>query len=122
MGILDVSYVGVMGWGEAPDYEHAAPDPLSADGPGILAHMNTDHTDAMILLARTHAQLEATKAAMTAADRLGFHRRPPRLPPSPQNRRRHERHSHQLPREVTTPTETRTAFVELVRAARPQQP
>ena len=38
-----------MGWVDARDYEHAAPDPLAeAPRPGILAHMNSDHVDAMI--------------------------------------------------------------------------
>jgi hypothetical protein len=34
-----------MGWVEAQDYEHAAPDPLSEAAPGILTHMNADHVD-----------------------------------------------------------------------------
>jgi hypothetical protein len=32
--------------------EHDAPDPLANAVPGILAHLNADHVDAMILLAR----------------------------------------------------------------------
>ena len=43
---IDLYYVGgfgVMGWVEAQDYEHAAPDPLAEAAPGILAHMNADH-------------------------------------------------------------------------------
>src|SRR6201994_305341 len=63
---------GVMGWVEARDYEHAAPDPLAESAPGILAHMNADHVDAMLLLARPQAALEATEATMTSVDRLGF--------------------------------------------------
>ncbi len=72
---VDVYYVGgfgVMGWVEAPAYREAAPDPLSAGAAEILAHMNADHVDAMVLLARTHADIEATDAAMTSVDRLGF--------------------------------------------------
>src|SRR5580704_11467853 len=52
---IDLYYVGgfgVMGWVAAEDYKLAAPDPLTEFAPGILAHMNTDHVDAMILLAR----------------------------------------------------------------------
>jgi hypothetical protein len=72
---IDLYYVGgfgVMGWVEARDYEHAAPDPLAEAATGILTHMNADHVDAMILLARSHAGIEATEATMTSVDRLGF--------------------------------------------------
>ena len=61
-----------MGWVEASDYEQAAPDPLAEAAPGILAHMNADHVDSMILLARSHVRLEATEATMTSVDRMGF--------------------------------------------------
>jgi heme iron utilization protein len=73
--LVDLYYVGgfgVMGWVEARDYEGAVPDPLAEVTPGILAHMNADHVDSMILLARSHAGLEATEASMTSVDRLGF--------------------------------------------------
>jgi heme iron utilization protein len=72
---IDIYYVGgfgVMGWVEARDYEVASPDPLAATASGIIAHMNADHVDAMILLARTHGGYEATEASMTSVDRLGF--------------------------------------------------
>jgi len=72
---IDLYYVGgfgVMGWVDNHEYGQASPDPLAASAPGILTHMNTDHVDAMILLARAHAGLEATEAAMTSIDRLGF--------------------------------------------------
>jgi putative heme iron utilization protein len=76
--IVDVYYVGgfgVMGWVPAEEYAAAAVDPLSDAAPGILAHMNADHVDSMILLARHYAGLEAVEAEMTAVDRLGFHLR-----------------------------------------------
>jgi putative heme iron utilization protein len=72
---IEIYYVGgfgVMGWVEAREYEVAAPDPLAESAPGILAHMNADHVAAMILLARSHAQIEATAATMTGVDRMGF--------------------------------------------------
>jgi putative heme iron utilization protein len=72
---VDLYYVGgfgVMGWVEETDYEHATPDPLAAAAPGILAHMNADHVESMILLAHVHAQIEASEATMTSIDRLGF--------------------------------------------------
>lgn len=72
---VDVYYVGgfgVMGWVAAEDYRTAAPDPLTSVAPGILTHMNKDHVEAMILLAQAHAGIEASEAAMTSVDRLGF--------------------------------------------------
>jgi len=114
MDILDVYYVGgfgVMGWVTASDYAQAPPDPLCASAPGILSHMNADHTDAMILLARTHAQLEATEATMTSVDRLGFHLRLKTVEGMKGTR-------INFPREVTTPTETRAALVDMVKQAR----
>lgn len=72
---LDIYYVGgfgVMGWVAATDYAAARPDPLAEAAPGIVAHMNADHVEAMVLLARVHAGLDATAATMTGVDRLGF--------------------------------------------------
>jgi putative heme iron utilization protein len=76
MELLDVYYVGafgVMGWVLASDYDQAQPDPLADAAAGIIEHMNTDHKDALILLARALAGIESQEAAMTAVDRLGFH-------------------------------------------------
>lgn len=75
---IDIYFVGgfgVMGWVSAEEYARATPDPLAASGPGIIAHMNSDHGAAMILLARTHSGIEATEATMTSVDRLGFYLR-----------------------------------------------
>jgi heme oxygenase (biliverdin-IX-beta and delta-forming) len=111
---VDIYYVGgfgVMGWVEAADYEQAAPDPLAESAPGILAHMNADHVDAMVLLARIHAQLEATEAAMTSVDRLGF-----TLRLKTEQGMKGARIN--FPNEVATPQETRRALVEMVRLAR----
>jgi heme iron utilization protein len=76
LDVVDVYYVGgfgVMGWIAAPDYVQAHPDPLADAAAGILQHMNADHQDALILLARFFAGIEAQEAVMTAVDRLGFH-------------------------------------------------
>jgi putative heme iron utilization protein len=73
--IVDVYYVGgfgVMGWVTAEEYAGAKVDPLVKAGPTIMEHMNADHEKALILLARVHAGVEATEAAMTSVDRLGF--------------------------------------------------
>ena len=37
--------------------------------------MNADHKDALVLLARIFAGIEAEEASMTSVDRLGFHAR-----------------------------------------------
>jgi len=34
--------------------------------------MNTDHVDAMVLLAKSQARIEAIEATMTSVDRLGL--------------------------------------------------
>jgi heme iron utilization protein len=111
---IDLYYVGgfgVMGWVEARDYEQAAPDPLAESAPGILAHMNADHVDAMILLARLHARLEVTEATMTSVDRLGFSLRLKTSEGIKATR-------INFLDEVATPQETRAALVEMVRQAR----
>jgi len=75
MDVIDVYYVGgfgVMGWVKAADYDQAQPDPLADVAGGIIEHMNADHKDALVLLARTSTGIEAQEAAMTSVDRLGF--------------------------------------------------
>jgi putative heme iron utilization protein len=78
MNVLDIYYVGgfgVMGWVSASDYESAKADPLADAAAGIVEHMNADHKDALVLLARVFAGIEAEEASMTSVDRLGFHAR-----------------------------------------------
>jgi heme iron utilization protein len=111
---VDLYYVGgfgVMGWVDADDYHGAAPDPLMNAAPGILAHMNTDHVDAMILLARTHAGLEANEVEMTSVDRLGF-----TLRLKTSDGMKGVRIN--FLREVATPEDTRKVLVEMVRQAK----
>jgi putative heme iron utilization protein len=74
--IQDLYFVGgfgVMGWVTADDYILAEPDPLAEAAPGIIEHMNQDHADALLLLAKFFGGVEADHAIMTAVDRLGFH-------------------------------------------------
>jgi putative heme iron utilization protein len=75
MEIVDVYYVGgfgVMGWVTAAEYAAAQPDPLAEAAEGILRHMNADHAEALVLMARKFAGVESEEAEMTAVDRLGF--------------------------------------------------
>lgn len=112
--IIDVYFVGgfgVMGWVPSEEYERAAPDPLAEAGPGIVGHMNADHADALVLLAKRYAGVEAHEATMTSVDRLGFHVRL-NTGDRVQGRR--------IPflREVTTAGEARRVLIEMVNAAR----
>jgi putative heme iron utilization protein len=100
-----------MGWVDALDYERATPDPLAGAAPGIIAHMNTDHVDSIVLLARFRAGIEATGATMTAVDRLGLSLRLKTNDGFKGTR-------INFLREVATPQDTRAALVGLVRRAR----
>ena len=111
---VDVYYVGgfgVMGWVSASDYDHARPDPLADSMTGIIEHMNADHKDALVLLARKFARIESEEATMTAVDRLGFHVRM-----KTQEGMRGARIA--FLREVTNAAETRKVLVEMVQQAR----
>jgi heme iron utilization protein len=114
MDVVDVYFVGgfgVMGWVQAPDYSLAKPDPLADAAGGIIEHMNTDHQDALILIARTSAGIDAQEAAMTSVDRLGFHVRL-----KTQEGIKGARIA--FVREVNNPLETRKVLVEMVEQAR----
>ena len=114
MDVVDVYYVGgfgVMGWITAHEYSQAQPDPLADAAAGILQHMNADHRDALILLARVFAGTEAQEAVMTSVDRLGFHVRM-----KTQEGMKGARVA--FPSEASTPLETRKILVEMVQQAR----
>lgn len=111
---IDVYYVGgfgVMGWVTAAEYSEAKHDPLADVAPGILQHMNAEHSNALIELARAFADIEAQEATMTSVDRLGFHV--------------HLRTTDGIRgariaflREVRTPSDARETLVEMVQQAR----
>jgi heme iron utilization protein len=114
MDVVDVYYVGgfgVMGWIAAQEYSQAQPDPLADAAAGILQHMNADHQDALILLARAFARMEAQEAVMTSIDRLGFHVRV-----KTEEGMKGARVA--FPSEVSTAVETRKMLVEMVQQAR----
>jgi hypothetical protein len=117
MEVVDVYYVGgfgVMGWIAAPDYGQASPDPLADAASGIMRHMNTDHKDALILLARNFAGIESQEATMTSVDRFGFHVRL-KTPDGMRGAR------IALLREVRGPAEMRDVLVEMVQQAQQQR-
>ena len=114
MNVVDVYYVGgfgVMGWVAATDYDQAQPDPLAESATGIIDHMNADHANAMILIARAFAGMAADEARMTSVDRLGFHLRL-KMPDGMKGTR------IAFLREVTNPSEARKVLVEMVKQAR----
>jgi len=114
MDVVDVYFVGgfgVMGWVPASEYDRAQPDPLADTAGDILRHMNADHKDAFVLLARVFAGIESQEAVMTSVDRLGFHVRL-----NTQDGIRGTRIA--FLREVSNPAETREVLVEMVQQAR----
>ena len=62
-----------MGWYPHLTMTAVHPDPLAGSMAEIIEHMNADHKDALVLLARTFAHIDSTEATMTAVDCLGFH-------------------------------------------------
>lgn len=116
MDVVDVYYVGgfgVMGWVPAAEYDRAEPDPLADAAAGIVQHMNADHADSRVLLARAFAGVESEEAAMTSVDRLGFHVRL-----KTKDGMRGARIA--FLREARTAAEARTVLVEMVEQVRQQ--
>jgi len=110
-GVYFIGGFGVMGWISAEDYASAAPDPLAQAAPGIIRHMNSDHADALRMIARHFAGEVADEAAITAVDRLGFHLRLKSAD------RIHGRRVAFV-REVRDTENARAVFIEMVRQAR----
>jgi len=116
MNVVDLYYVGgfgVMGWVSASEYDLSQPDPLADSMAEIIQHMNADHKDTLVLLARELAGIESQEATMTAIDRLGFHLRL-RAPDGMHGAR------IAFLREVHNPTEARKVLVEMAQQARSQ--
>jgi putative heme iron utilization protein len=114
MDVVDVYYVGgfgVMGWVTASEYDRSQPDPLSDSMAEIIQHMNTDHKETLVLLARELAHIESQEGTMTAVDRLGFH-----LRLKTQDGIRGARIA--FLREVRNSAETRKVLAEMVQQAR----
>jgi len=118
MEVVDIYFVGgfgVMGWVPAAEYLGCQLDPLAGSMTEIIQHMNADHKDALVLLAREFARLDSEEATMTAVDRLGFHVRL-KTPAGMRGAR------IAFLREVRTSVETRKVLVEMVQQARQRPP
>jgi putative heme iron utilization protein len=115
---LDVSSVryiggyGRMSWVDSADWRAAEPDPLASSAGGMIAHMNGDHADALVLYCKAFSKAtEIVSARMTGIDRYGFEMsamtamgpRPVRLA---------------FDKPVSTPEEVRAAMVAMVKDAR----
>jgi heme iron utilization protein len=103
---------GRMSWISKADWQAAEPDPLGPSAAGVMAHMNADHTDAMVLYCKAFAKAsEITSASMTGIDRYGFELsamtpqgpRPVRLA---------------FAKPVNTPDDVRAALIAMVQEAR----
>ena len=103
---------GRMSWISQEDWRAAEPDPLATSAAGIVAHMNADHGDALVLYCTTFSRAtDITAAKMTGVDRYGFDMSAQTLEgPRP------VRVAFANP--VSTPEEARAALVALVKEAR----
>ena len=103
---------GRMSWIDAVGWHTAEPDPLAEAASDIIAHMNDDHADAMVLYCRAFSKAtDVTSASTTGIDRYGLEMsaitaegpRPVRLA---------------FPAAVGTPEEARAALVSMLNEAR----
>jgi putative heme iron utilization protein len=113
--VESVRYIGGYGrmsWIDRDAWHAATPDPLARSADGIIAHMNADHADALVLYCKAFSRAtEITSASMTGIDRYGFEMsahtkegpRPVRLP---------------FAALVETPEEARTALIAMLGEAR----
>lgn len=75
MDIKDIYFVGgfgAMSWVTVEQYHDAQVDPLADSASGIIQHMNQDHAESLVLLAKQFTKVDAEDASMTSVDRLGF--------------------------------------------------
>lgn len=96
-----------MSWVSGEDYGQAAPDPVGPLAAGIKAHMNEDHEEHMLLLARHVSGVTGQRARLVEVDSLGFTMRVDETEVG-----------LDFPQPVITSAEVRQAMVELVRQAR----
>ena len=101
-----------MSWISQADWRAAEPDPLGPSAAGLIAHMNADHADALVLYCKTFSHgTEITSAKMTGVDRYGFD-----LSAITSDGPRPVRLAFGKP--VSTPEEVRAALISMVKDAR----
>ena len=114
LDLLDIYYVGgfaAMDWVSGASYLVARPDPLADAADAIIDHMNRDHRDALLILARAHGGKDVDEGSVVSVDRLGM-----KLRLKQKERLGSARIA--FPREVSTPEETRAILIEMLRDAR----
>jgi putative heme iron utilization protein len=114
MDVMDDYYVGgfgVMGWVPPAEYSHGQPNPLTNVAADIIQHMNSEHGQALTLLACAFAVIDSQEAAMTSVDRLGFQVLL-KTPDGPRGAR------VAFSREVNSPTEARSIRTDIMAQAR----
>ena len=103
---------GRMSWISKTEWQTAEPDPLAPSAADIVAHMNADHADAMVLYCKAFSKAtETTSASMIGIDRYGFEMsamtnqgpRPVRLA---------------FAKPISTPEEARAALTAMLKDAR----
>jgi putative heme iron utilization protein len=103
---------GRMSWISQADWQAAEPDPLAPSAAGIVAHMNADHADALVLYCNAFSRAtDITSAKMTGVDRYGFEMSAT-TPEGP----RPVRVAFATP--VSTPEQVRAELVAMVKHAR----
>jgi putative heme iron utilization protein len=105
-----------MSWIDGDVYRDAQPDPLREMAAGIREHMNEDHVDAMVAMARASGEVEGTieDAHMFRVDAYGFD-----LELDTDQGRRRVRIGYPEQRVPVTPSDDiRGLFVELTERAR----
>ena len=103
---------GRMSWISQADWRGAEPDPLAPSAAGMVAHMNADHADALLLYCKAFTRgNEITSATMTGVDRYGFE-----LSAMTSSGPRPVRLAFANP--VSTPEEVRAALISMVKDAR----
>ena len=101
-----------MSWISKADWQAAEPDPLGPSAAGIIAHMNGDHTDAIVLYCKAFTRAtDVTSARMTGVDRYGFDMSA-MTPQGPRAIRL------AFAKPVSTPEEVRAALISMVKDAK----
>jgi heme iron utilization protein len=115
LDVESVRYIGGYGrmsWVSTDEWRHGQPDPIAPLAPGIIAHMNADHADAMVSYCRVFSKaIDTTAAIMTSVDRYGFE-----MSAETGKGRRLIRLAFSAP--ITTSDDARREMVDLLRRAR----
>jgi putative heme iron utilization protein len=113
--VESVRYIGGYGrmsWISKAEWQTAEPDPLGPLAAGIIAHMNADHADAMVLYCKAFSKAtEITVASMTGIDRYGFE-----MSAKTKDGPRPVRVAFGMP--VSTPEDARAALISMLKDAR----